>query len=57
MNTDYRHLKVDERVFIQLALRSDEIHRDIGVDEDHRRSATPYPCSISASIVSISAVG
>jgi hypothetical protein len=30
---------------------SDEIYQDTGADKDHLSSATPHPCSISASIV------
>src|ERR1700680_130402 len=37
--------------------RAHQVHRNIGIDQDHDCRSVRYPCSISASIVSISPVG
>ena len=51
--------------FLQYSLRialvsmecADQVHRDIGIDQNHECAPVPYPRSISASMLSISAVG
>jgi hypothetical protein len=37
--------------------RAHEIHRDVGIDQNHGCAPDPYPVSISTSMRSISAVG